>query len=67
MAQRGPYLPGLKDILIGVTYLRLAEQITSPELKEAAQKMANELMQAGNGVLGAHLSKQQRATSLRKK
>lgn len=66
-AQRGPYLPGLKDILIGVTYLRLAEQITSPELKATAQKMANELMQTGNSALGSHLSKQQRAISLRKK
>jgi hypothetical protein len=66
-AQRGPYLPGLKDILIGVTYLRLAEQITSPELKATAQKMANELMQTGNSTLGSHLAKQQRAVNLRKK
>jgi hypothetical protein len=65
-AQRGPYLPGLKDILIGVTYLRLAEQITPVEVKSSAQKLANDLMQQGISALGAHLAKQQRAT-LKKK
>jgi hypothetical protein len=57
-AQRGPYLPGLKDILIAVTYVRLAEQITTPELKAAAQKFAYELMDAGNSTLSSHIAKQ---------
>jgi hypothetical protein len=60
-SQRGPYLPGLKDVLIAVTYLRLAEQITTPEHKSAAQKFAYDLMQTGNTALGAHVAKQRRA------
>jgi hypothetical protein len=60
-AQRGPYLPGLKDLLIAVTYVRLAEQITNPSLKASAQKLAYELMQSGNAALAQHIAKQ-RAT-----
>ena len=63
-AQRGPYLPGLKDVLIAVTYIRLAEQITDPNLKSTAQKFAYELMQTGNSTLTKHISRQ--AASLRK-
>jgi hypothetical protein len=59
-AQRGPYLPGLKDVLIAVTYLRLAEQITDPGNKKSAQKLAYELMQVGNSALGSHISKQRK-------
>jgi len=65
-AQRGPYLPGLKDVLIAVTYVRLAEQITNPELKSAAQKLAYELMGSGSATLSAHIAKQ-RTTSLKKR
>ena len=60
-AQRGPYLPGLKDLLIAVTYVRLAEQITNPSIKASAQKLAYELMQSGNAALAQHIAKQ-RAT-----
>jgi hypothetical protein len=66
-ADRGPYLPGLKDMLIAVTYLRLAEQITTPELKGSAQKLAYDLMQNGNSVLGTHIKKQTRASASKKK
>jgi hypothetical protein len=65
-AQRGPYLPGLKDLLIGVTYLRLAEQITVGDSKQSAQKLAQELILKGTSTLGAHIAKQQRAGSKKK-
>jgi hypothetical protein len=64
-AQRGPYLPGLKDMLIAVTYVRLAEQITTPDQKAAAQKLAYELMESGNSTLTAHIAKQR--ASLKKR
>jgi hypothetical protein len=57
-AQRGPYLPGLKDILIGVSYLRLAEQITVSSLKTKAQKQAYELIRTGNAALAEFVAKQ---------
>jgi hypothetical protein len=57
-AQRGPYLPWLKDILIGTTYLRLAEQITSSDQKATAQKLAYELIVKGTAGLNAHAVKQ---------
>jgi hypothetical protein len=64
-AQRGPYLPGLKDLLIAVAHVRLAEQITDAGLKTTAQKFAYELMAKGNTVLADHIAKQR--TSLKKK
>lgn len=57
-AQRGPYLPGLKDQLIGVTFLRLAEQISTPALKASAQRLALELIQSGTAILAGHVAKQ---------
>jgi U5 snRNP spliceosome subunit len=47
-AQRGPYLPGMKNLLIGVTFLRLSEQIVTPKHKAAAQKLAYDLIESGN-------------------
>ncbi len=60
-AQRGPYLPGLKDILIATSMLRLAEQITVSEMKASAQKQAYTLMQAAHARLGEHIAKQLRS------
>ncbi|MGC4071526.1 MAG: hypothetical protein QM760_03270 [Nibricoccus sp.] len=57
-AQRGPYLPGVKDLLIAVTFLRMAEQITDAGLKVGAQKFAYDLMAKGNAVLADHVSSQ---------
>jgi hypothetical protein len=59
-AQRGPYLPGLKDILIGVTYLRLAEQITVKDAQASAQKLARDLILKGTSTLSTHISKPSR-------
>jgi len=59
-AQRGPYLPGLRDQLIAVTILRLAEQIVDPVQKTSAQKLAYDLMASGTSVLGAHIAKQRK-------
>jgi hypothetical protein len=56
-AQRGPYLPGLRDQLIGVTILRLAEQIVDPSHKSSAQKIAHELIHNGSTTLASHVNK----------
>ncbi|ATC65760.1 hypothetical protein CMV30_18395 [Nibricoccus aquaticus] len=61
-SQRGPYLPGLRDQLIGVAILRLAEQIVDTNQKSSAKKVAQELIATGTKSLADHIAKERKKT-----
>ncbi len=65
-AQRGPYLPGMKNLLIGVTFLRLSEQIVSPKHKSAAQKLAYDLIENGNAQVAENVASLRGGSASRK-